>query len=67
VVAASLNLLLRLCWSHGLLCTQYNTFGDVCCLAGCLAKVLSGELLQKIETGCDMALQLDEDKQQVRP
>jgi hypothetical protein len=29
-------------------------------------KALSGELLQKVETGCDMALQLDEDKQQVR-
>jgi hypothetical protein len=30
-------------------------------------KALSGELLQKDEAGCDMALQLDEDKQQVRP
>jgi hypothetical protein len=28
-------------------------------------KALSGELLQKVEAGCDMALQLDEDKQQV--
>jgi U4/U6 small nuclear ribonucleoprotein PRP31 len=29
-------------------------------------KALSDELLQKVEAGCDMALQLDEDKQQVR-
>jgi U4/U6 small nuclear ribonucleoprotein PRP31 len=28
-------------------------------------KALSEELLQKVEAGCDMALQLDEDKQQV--
>jgi hypothetical protein len=29
-------------------------------------KALSGELLQKVEAGCNMALQLDEDQQQVR-
>jgi U4/U6 small nuclear ribonucleoprotein PRP31 len=27
---------------------------------------LSGEVLAKVEQGCDMALQLDDDKQQVR-
>jgi hypothetical protein len=29
-------------------------------------KALSDDLPQKVEAGCDMALQLDEDKQQVR-
>jgi hypothetical protein len=29
-------------------------------------KALSDDLLLKVEAGCDMALQLDEDKQQVR-
>jgi hypothetical protein len=27
---------------------------------------LSGDVLSKVEHGCDMALQLDDDKQQVR-
>jgi hypothetical protein len=41
--------------------------GAASCAATTTAgKALSDDLLQKVEAGCDMALQLDEDKQQVR-
>jgi hypothetical protein len=47
-----------LCW-----CVWGRCIGTATTTAG---KALSDDLLQKVEAGCDVALQLDEDKQQVR-